>query len=206
MSDRLERLQDVLLIQCPQKDAYAAVKLAERPGAGVVVTTANRSDVWALAPVADGRPLLFDASRYAGKRRRLASGPFDRSWLAAQREAEVPVLTDSGYVAEGDEAGLVSVLQRAADLGDVIATLALHSWWLNRAGGLDRLLGHVQAAGVPIALALEHSGDPLGVGRTLRGMIALLGVGVPRDPTALRRVRARVALPRRLGRRGGHPH
>jgi hypothetical protein len=48
-----------------------------------------------------------------------------------------------------------------------------------RAGGLEFLLGQVRAAGVPIALALEHQADPLGVRRTLHGVLELLGAGVP---------------------------
>ncbi|MFC4948381.1 hypothetical protein [Pseudonocardia sp. GCM10023141] len=175
----LESLRDVLLVQCDVPEARAAFELIDRPGTGVVVTTRDRRAVRAYADVAKGRPFLVDAARYAGKRRVPAAEPFDRSWLAVQREAGLPVLTDSGYVAMGDGHGLATVLDAAAGLGDVVAVLPLHTWWLAPDGGLHHLVERVRAAGVPIAVVLEHRGDPLGVQRTLRGLLALLGAGVP---------------------------
>lgn len=177
--DQLDGLRDTLLVQCGPVDAAAALALANRPGAGVVVSTRRRAELWALAASAADRPMLVDASRYTGARRLMASEPFDPSWLDAQREARLPVMTDSGYVAEGDGPGLSSILRRAIELGDVIATLPLSPWWLSPSGGLPALLEHVHEAGVPIAVAMEHPGDPLGVARTLRGMLGLLDVGVP---------------------------
>ena len=182
MSERLDRVRDTLLVHCEPVDAYAALALADRPGAGVVVSTRKRSDVWALAEVAERRgiPFLVDAGRYTGKWRRPASDRFDRGWLRMQRDLGIPVLTDSGYIAAHDVAGLANVLDQARALGDVTAVLPLNSsWWFDRKGGLDCLVDHVDAAQVPIALVLEHSGDPLGVGRTLDGLLALLRVGVP---------------------------
>ena len=185
MGDRLDRLHEVLLVQCAPRDVAHALELADRPGTGLVVTTNRVEDVRGFAGLTDGRPLLVDAARYTGGQRLFAADEFDQRWLAAQRAAGLAVLTDSGYLGEGDEKGLLSVLHRAADLaaarpgGDVVAMLALHPWWLHPAGGLDRLLHHVAAVGVPVAVALEHAKDPLGVGATLHGMLALLGVGVP---------------------------
>lgn len=185
MGDRLDRLRDALLVQCLSGDAVEALELADRPGTGLVVTTSRPEDVWVFAGLADGRPLLVDAARYVGGQRLFAAEEFDRRWLGVQRAAGLAVLTDSGYLADGDEKGLLSVLHRAADLaaawpgGDVVAMLAMHPRWLHPSGGLDRLLHHVAAVGVPIAVALEHPKDPLGVGATLHGMLALLAVGVP---------------------------
>jgi hypothetical protein len=181
VSDRLEQLRDVLLIQCRPAEADRALELAERPGAGVVVSTITRRNVWALAPVAQrrGRPLLVDAGLYSGKKRRLASERFDPAWLKLQRDAGLAVLSDSGYVGARDVAGLVSILGQARSHGDVIAVLPLHLWWLDRAGGLQRLVDEVHAADVPIALILEHDKDPLGEALTIEGMLTLLRVGVP---------------------------
>lgn len=181
MSERLGRLRDTLLVQCTGAQANDAQELADRAGAGLVVSTRQRRDVWAVAAAAEriGTPLLVDAGRYAGSKRRLAAEPFDPLWLKWQREAALPVVSDSGYIGENDVDGLISVLGQARALGDVIATLPLHGGWLDRARGLQCLLDQVHAAGVPIAVALEHRGDPLGVARSMDGMLALLRVGVP---------------------------
>ena len=143
MENGLDRLRDALLVQCFRRNVAQAMQLADRPGAGLVVTTDRHDDMRLLAGVMGERPLLIDAAHYAGGQRLPASAEFDRRWLVAQRDAELPVLTDSGYVAEDDEKGLLSVLHRTADLrraGDVVAVLALHPCWLNPAGGLERLL------------------------------------------------------------------
>ncbi len=143
--NRLDRLRDALLVQCPRGDVAPALQVADRPGTGVVVTADRYDDVRLLAGLAGDRPLLIDAARYAGGQRALASVAFDQRWLAVQRDAGLLVLTDSGYASEDDEKGLLSVLHRTADLcdfgraGDVVATLALHPGWLNAAGGLERL-------------------------------------------------------------------
>lgn len=181
MSRLLGRLRGALLVQCTPEEVRAVRPLVDRPGAGLVVTTSDPTLAWQLA---SRRPrdeqLLFDASRYTGRRRMLASSPFQPRWLALQRELGLPVLTDSGYLASGDSEGLCSLLDRAKQLGsNVIATLPLASWWLDDAGGLSTLLQQVRRADVPIAVALEHRDDPLGVQRTLRGLLQLLDTGPP---------------------------
>lgn len=183
VSERLERLRDALLVQCTAAQAHDALTLADhRPAAGVVVCTRKRADAWALADAAEraGTVLLVDAERYKGKSRLAGSQRFDPGWLRMQREADLPVLSDSGHIAEHDVAGLDSVLGQARAHGDVIAVLPLaSSWWFDRARGLPCLLDKVHDAGVPIAVVLEHRADPLSVARSLDGLLALLGVGVP---------------------------
>lgn len=138
--------------------------------------------MWALADIAHRTmtPLLVDAAAYAGSSRRRAAASFDPAWLRLQREAGLPVLSDSGYIGERDTAGLDNVLEQAADIGDAIATLPLHAgWWFDPRGGLPTLLDRVRATGIPIALVLEHRDDPFGVARTLHGVLSLIQVGVP---------------------------
>jgi hypothetical protein len=183
MADGLERLRDTLLVQCRPTEAATALDLAQDSGSGVVVTgRKERRMVLTLAHLAHRRqvPKLVDADAYAGSARRRATARFDPAWLDLQREAELPVLTDSGYVAHGDVEGLESVLDQARSLGDVIATLPLDAgWWFDPRHGLARLLDRVHAAGVPVALVLEHRGDPYSVARTLSGVLQLLRIGVP---------------------------
>ncbi|TCO45855.1 hypothetical protein EV192_12041 [Actinocrispum wychmicini] len=62
-------------------------------------------------------------------------------------------MPDAGYVAEGDTAGLESILTRVRSLGeDAIAPLGLHLSWLDTNRGLTTLKEQVEAAGVPIAI------------------------------------------------------
>jgi len=183
---QLAGLSGVLLVQCAPDEAMAAAAVADRPGAGLVVTASRgrRRDMLAVANYLRRmndyrRPLLLDAGRYSGTRRVVASEAFSLDWTATQRELGLPVLTDSGYVAEGDEAGLVSILERARDLGDAIATLALHISWLKPDAELATLIHHVREFDVPVALVLEHAGDPLGVKAVMVGLPRLLACGVP---------------------------
>ena len=72
-----------------------------------------------------------------------------------------------------------SRLAAAAPPTSKVPSACWHStpWWLNPRGGLDRLFARVGRVGVPIAVAMEHSAEPLAVTRTMRGMLALLDVG-----------------------------
>ena len=82
--------------------------------------------------------------------------------------------------------GRSAVLNQARSLGDVIAALPLHAgWWFDPRRGLPRLLDRVHAAGVPIALVLEHPGDPYSVARTLAGVLELVAIYV----SVVRRIR-----------------
>jgi hypothetical protein len=109
----------------------------------------------------------------------MASGPFSLDWIAVQRRLRLPVLTDSGYVAGDDLLGLTSILDRARLLGDVIAVLPLHPSWLSQRGRRQFLLDRVAHAGVPVAVVLEHSKDPLSVQAVVAGLLELLALPVP---------------------------
>src|SRR2546427_250124 len=66
-------------------------------------------------------PLLLDAARYAGSGRLGGREEFSRDWVGRQRELGLAVLTDSGYIGEGDDEALAGVLGQARLLGDAIA-------------------------------------------------------------------------------------
>ena len=91
----------------------------------------------------------------------------------------MPVLTDSGYVDSGDEAGLAGILHRAAVLPDTTAVLPLHPIWLQDRLHRTVLTGHIRAAGAPVALVLEANRDPFALPGVVEGLLAVLGCGVP---------------------------
>lgn len=169
----LSALRDRLLVQCGPDDLDGTLPLL-RPGAGVVVTGLAACDAARCTRRRWLGPLLADRARYVGAARTLACAPLSRAWIDAQRDAHVTVpLTDSGYVGPSDEAGLVNVLTSAAGLGgDVVAVLPVHRRWLSH--DVELLNRHVNAHGVPVALVIEHSGDPCGTRAVVAGLTRFL--------------------------------
>lgn len=124
-----------------------------------------------------GHAVLADANRYSGTNRTIATASgsnLDPAWITVQRELGLPaVLTDSPYVPAGDRAALAAVLGEARPLGDdVVAVLPLHLDWLKR--DATSLTTAINKAGVPVALVLEHTDDPLGVQDAVAGLVRLL--------------------------------
>ena len=150
-----------------------------QPGGGLVVSGRDALQLveylkWRGYPA----PLLADRQRYKGNRRKLASQPFDADWISRQQRLGLPaIIPDAGYIAQGDLAGLRLVLQRSAQIPGAVALLALANWWMY-GEGLKLLLPELQAAGMPVALVLEHRKDPLSVDRILRGTVAVLRAGI----------------------------
>jgi hypothetical protein len=174
-------LEGALLVQCAPGQALRAAEVADRAGGGVVISGPGApAQAETLRRRGAAFPVLCDAQRYTGSKRAFASADFSTQWLAVQRRLRGPVLTDSGYVAKHDLTGLRSILRRTLSLGDnTFATLPLHADWLKDQQDREVLLREVSFARVPVAVALEHAGDPLGVQQVLRGLLALLATDVP---------------------------
>jgi hypothetical protein len=176
------RLQHSLLVHTDPTGWELAVERSNRDGGGIVFH--GRRGLAVAKYLQDKhpgyrRPILVDASAYAGKARKRASDRFDTDWMAQQRKLLIAVLPDAGYIDQDDEAGLLSILTRVHDGPEgTIAPLALHRSWLDSKHGLSTLKQHVLDAGVPIALILEHSRDPLSTRASLRGLVSLLDTGV----------------------------
>jgi hypothetical protein len=169
----LSALRDVLLLQCGPDEAEALLR-SLRPGAGLLVTGARSTEaIWALRQ-RTAVPLLADRNRYSGTARTMASAALDPNWITRQRAAGVTApLSDSGYVADGDLAGLRNILQSTRTLGaDVVALLPLARSWLTTDYAV--LTAEIQAAGVPVALVVEHPDDPFSVMAVVRGFVHLL--------------------------------
>lgn len=88
------------------------------------------------------------------------------------------VMPDAGYVNEDDITGLTSILRRCRESGDMVAPLALSVKWLKQAR-VPALVDLICEYGVPVALILEHSSDPLGAQDNMQGLLQLLTVPVP---------------------------
>ncbi|MBE1487394.1 hypothetical protein [Plantactinospora soyae] len=183
---RIGDLDRSLLLQCRTSQVTQLAEAAGRTGGGLVIT-AERGNLRGcldrarhLLEVDHHRaPLLLDAARYAGNGRLAAAAPFDQRWIQYQRELGLPVLTDSGYLAPDDMAGLVGILERAARLGDAIALLPMHPAWLADRYARQTLLRYVTALGVPVAIVLEEPVGPFEPVAAVRGLLELLGCGVP---------------------------
>ncbi|HKB30116.1 MAG TPA: hypothetical protein VKD26_04695, partial [Streptosporangiaceae bacterium] len=164
-----------LTVQVAAREPLEALRLGDRPGGGIVFTGAGAIEaVHAAHRQGFSRPMLTDRRRYAGAARARGTAALARSWLAGQRAANVAaVLTDSGYIGEGDLAALRAVLRQATEAGpDVTAVLPLHPHWLHQ--DRETLVAEVIEHGVPVALVLEHRGDPLATPRAVAGLINLL--------------------------------
>lgn len=166
---------DCLLIQVAAKEPAEVLRLADRAGSGLVFTGAGAIEA-ASAARRHGLevPMLADRRRYAGATRVPGTARFVPSWLAGQRDAGMrPVLTDSGYIGQGDRAALRSVLRQAAKAGpDVTAVLPLQERWLREDRGT--LIAEVTGHDVPVALVLEHPDDPLADPEAVAGLVELL--------------------------------
>lgn len=167
-----------LLVQVGPTEAGQFMGLAATGAAGMVLSgRSGASMARDLRRRGYQGILLMDRQRYRGAARATADTPFESDWLNLQREAQVAcVLTDSGYVASGDIAGLASILDRSAHISDAAAVLALANSWLQGAD-LRRLIQCTRGFPQPIALVIEHAGDPFSSRRILNGVLEFLDAG-----------------------------
>jgi hypothetical protein len=183
LPDSVRSLTDTMLVQADSDNCELAIDCSDRDGGGIVLTGSKSLSVarWLLDAKGYSRPILLDRGFYAGSKRRFAANEFDSNWISRQRELSLgAVLPDAGYIAEGDESGLASILDRTTQLGErAIAPLGLHLSWLNAKKGLNTLIEKVTETGIPVAIALEHAKDPLSVGYAHQGLLTLLDTGVP---------------------------
>lgn len=122
---------------------------------------------------------LVDANRYSGTGRRVGAAPLDVDLVKAQLDAgQRYALTDSPYIPDGDVAALGGTLAQARAMRrPVVAALPISYFWLkNRPKELREA---INLGGVPVALMVEHAGDPMGVQAVVRGLVHVLGADQP---------------------------
>jgi len=168
-------LRDHLLVQVDAGHASALRPVIDRTGSGLVLVGSTSVAV-ARRLRDDGfdRPILIDQRRYGGKARARGVARFDQKWTGLQHLAGCSVpLTDSGYVGDGDNDSLRSVLEQTSRLDQpAIALLALHRSWLRR--DFTRLIDTVNEFDVPIAVVMEHENDPLSARASVLGLTRLI--------------------------------
>lgn len=172
-------LTNHLLTQVEQADALSLSEVTAQPGGGLVVSGEQSLNV--IEHLMKGRGyrahLLPDRQRYKGKNRKLAGQPFTPNWISRQRRLGLPaIIPDAGYVAAHDLQGLRSVLTQSSTIPGAIALLALANWWMYDEG-LRLLRQELRDVVIPVAIVLEHKGDPLSVQRILEGLVTVLRDG-----------------------------
>ncbi|WP_432865514.1 hypothetical protein [Microbispora rosea] len=164
-----------LLAQVPADKAEVFSSVGHDDNAGILVSGAGALIAAAGITRNPTCPILVDRRRYAGRNRPRGTARFDPAWIESQRALDTAiVLTDSGYVGEGDREALVAILEQTTMAGDnVCAVLPLHISWLAEPG-VKLLTGEVNQHQVPVALVLEHATDPLGTQKAVSGLKQLL--------------------------------
>lgn len=166
-------------------DLQAAAALVRKEGMGIVFTIGTRVKKYhqRLSVLIEAHRkfvgpvdhVLVDVARYAGPQRRVGTS-LDPEWIEAQRDAGLSVqLTDSPYLPSGDHTSLVSILTQARGLGNgVVVVLPLHLDWLTQKAELTFLIDAINTTAMPVALVLQHTGDPLGLQGSVSGLVRLL--------------------------------
>lgn len=180
----------LVFIQGPVEEDAAVVRVCESNGMGAILTTsssrgaasakhvlseaahrhANRSNV----------PVALDVNRYAGRNRRNASTALDPSWIDQQLTAGATfALSDSGFVSDTSFADLDALFANARRLpyletGRVRTVVAVSSQALSQRKYLREFEARLHDFEHPISLALEHSKDPLGSVRAVRGLLQVI--------------------------------
>jgi len=176
-------LGDCLLTQVDAAEVDSVCDAASRPGAGLVLVGQDAlTKATELAGTGFGSPMLADRRRYAGKKRIRGTARFQPQWIWAQEQLGLAaILTDSGYIGDGDHEALESVLTQSARLGPrAVASLPLHSSWIERKQSQERLAAAIRDTGVPVAFIFEHADDPLAKKAALFGFVKVLTtVSVP---------------------------
>ena len=169
----LDDLRHRLLVQCPPERADTVAPIAAHHHSGLVLTGPKpRSTVRHLQRAEHPGPILCDASRYTGRHRVPASAGLSADWTAEQHDLGLVALTDSGYLASGDWAGLHTLLDDAADQPPpVVVTLPLVPGWFAERSQLTRLITTINDAGLPIAV--------IGARYVTGGLMRLLSATVP---------------------------
>ncbi|MFL0177000.1 hypothetical protein A5630_06855 [Mycolicibacterium mucogenicum] len=166
----------------PASSADLLAPLTRRAGVGAIVTSrdtaATRKAIRTVLGTNPAASVLADADRYSGKKRRIGAEGMTVGWIQMQLRAGCEwALTDSGYIPAADSVALQHVLAWSAKSERIIVALPLALSWLT--DHRDELCSAINAAGVPVALILEHETDPLSRREAVCGLIEVLACDAP---------------------------
>jgi hypothetical protein len=102
---------------------------------------------------------------------------FGDRWAVAQAELRVEEpITPGSFVAAGDRSGLSGALRRESGWADQVegarVSLALHAGWLTT--DTNVVATELKALGMPVAVALADTNDPLGHAGAVAGLVQLV--------------------------------
>jgi hypothetical protein len=186
----LAGLESAILIHAPQSNVNRVAAFARNNGISAVYTVSRGNKLAAAkrlleehrAIAGKDTRIIFDANRYSGKNRLPGDAPLSEEWVSWQLEQGSPVaITDTGYIDFEHIDQIETVLNRTADIasnarGNVAAMLPLDYLILKNAG--DRVRDYIDRIGVPVAVAVGHSGDPFNSVDTVRGLLHVVDSSV----------------------------
>jgi len=184
-------LDSAILVHAPQSNVRSVAAYCYNSGVSALYTVSRGNRTAAAQRLLDEHRavagttarILFDANRYSGKKRALGDEPLSAEWVAWQLDHGAPVaITDTGYIDLEHIEQIGLVLSRTTDIatkvtGPVTAMLPID--YLILKNEADRIRDFVDAAGIPIALAVGHSGDPFSSVDAVRGLLHVVTSTVP---------------------------
>lgn len=179
-------IDSAILINAPQSAVRSVAAFSRNQGISAVYTVARGNKIAAANRLLTAHQtvagpearILFDANRYSGKNRVSGDTPLSEEWVTWQLEHGAPVaITDTGYIDLEHMDQVDLVLGRAADIaekarGQVVAMLPIDYLILKNAAA--RLRDAIDRAGIPVAFAVGHGGDPFGSADAVRGLLHVI--------------------------------
>lgn len=162
---KLDGFTTSVFAQVYARDYRTAVRLTEYTGVGAVLTLLGKGPLWlqargpALETKRRTKSLLIDANQYSGKNRKPAGAGIDPEWINQQhRELGLHwAITNSGYAASLED--VRTLVEAGTDLPDRSITALPMRWEVLR-DEAPTIAWHIGQQGHPVALILEHKGDP----------------------------------------------
>jgi hypothetical protein len=194
-ANALPDLTEVLFIQAPLTEQIGVTGVASSVEIGAIFTLATRMGKITSKPadiaaaivrhrdaIGPNAGVLIDANLYAGKSRLPGTHKIDLNFIDFQlRDLKLAyALAGAGFVAKDDDAALHSVLSQVAQIAKtgrrVVATLVLDYTWLKERSHDVR--DAIEKFGIPVAIAIGHTGDPYAGQGTIRGLLHVLGTEI----------------------------
>lgn len=176
---RLPGFTTSVLAQVNDTDYRVAARLAEYTGVGAVLTLRGGGPLWirAQGPTWEMRrrtkSLLVDANEYSGKNRKTADAGLDAAWVDQQHQFLRLgwALTNSGYAPTLGH--VFKLLEDGSKMPGQSITALPVPWRVFR-DHAPAIADKAREQGHPIALVLEHRGDPFDEADVTRAVVHVI--------------------------------